>query len=92
MGLKNMLKKDGHRPSDDIPPSYPASDKTNIDEELGQNTNIQTGWTGDGYAGAVEYTNREGENYRTLGKWRACVILITIEGKMIRGWTCENTC
>ena len=36
--------------------------------------------TGDGFAGATEYPNQDSsENYKTLGRWRACVILITIE-------------
>ncbi|KAI8937077.1 hypothetical protein NX059_006295 [Plenodomus lindquistii] len=79
MGLKNFLKKDGHRTSTDAPSSYPGSSKEEMDEEIGHNTHIQTGWTGDGHAGASEYPNAGGENYRTLGRWRACVILITIE-------------
>lgn len=79
MGLKNFLKKDGHRTSTDTPSSYPESSKEDMDEEIGHNTNIQIGWTGDGHAGASEYPNASGENYRTMGRWRACVILITIE-------------
>jgi len=80
MGLKNFRKKEeegGDSPVQN-PPIYSASDKDTMDEELGQNTNIQMGWTGDGHAGASEYPGGE-ENYRTLGRWRACVILITIE-------------
>ncbi|KAH7380637.1 transmembrane amino acid transporter protein-domain-containing protein [Pyrenochaeta sp. MPI-SDFR-AT-0127] len=79
MGLKGYLKKEG-KGSPTEPPSYfPGSEKDELEEEYGHNTNIQTGWTGDGHAGANEYPYTGGENYRTLGRWRACVILITIE-------------
>ncbi|KAL6706527.1 hypothetical protein ACN47E_005283 [Coniothyrium glycines] len=79
MELKTLFKKDGRFPTN-TPPSYsPGSEKDDMEEVYGHNTNIQTGWTGDGHAGASEYPNAEGENYRTLGRWRACVILITIE-------------
>lgn len=81
MGLKNILKKESARRSIEVPTYYPESDKADVDEELGHNTNIQTGWTGDGHAGANEYPHLDRENYQTLGKWRACVILITIEGQ-----------
>ena len=78
MGLKSFLKKEQKAPSSDgVASDYPASEKDM--EAYGQNTDITTGWTGDGYAGASEYPNAPGENYRTLGRWRACVILITIE-------------
>ncbi|KAF1837329.1 hypothetical protein BDW02DRAFT_595651 [Decorospora gaudefroyi] len=80
MGLKTFLKKEHKTPSQDEAAShYPASEKDGIEEAHGHNTDIRTGWTGDGYAGASEYPNATGENYRTLGRWRACVILITIE-------------
>jgi amino acid permease len=79
MGLKTFLKKDSKTSSnDDVASQYMASDK-DMEETLGQNTELRTGWTGDGFAGAGEYPNAEGENYKTLGRWRACVVLITIE-------------
>jgi hypothetical protein len=81
MGLKNFLHKDEKKESStDLPPYYPESERSALDEEeYGNNTQIHTGWTGDGHAGANEYPNANGEEYRTLGRWRACVILITIE-------------
>lgn len=80
MGLKNPLHKDDRQEAPiDVPNYYPASEKSELDEECGNNRNIQTGWTGDGHAGASEYPNAGGENYKTLGRWRASVILITIE-------------
>ncbi|KAH8732215.1 transmembrane amino acid transporter protein-domain-containing protein [Phaeosphaeriaceae sp. PMI808] len=81
MGLKSFLKKGEKQdaPIDSSFPSYPSSEKDDMEEGYGHNTNIQTGWTGDGFTGANEYPNTEGENYKTLGRWRACVILITIE-------------
>lgn len=67
MGLKNPFQKkeaqESPTPSDTTP--YPASEKSTFDEEYGQNTNISTGGLED--------------EYRTLGRWRTCVILITIE-------------
>ncbi|EUC50326.1 hypothetical protein COCMIDRAFT_82415 [Bipolaris oryzae ATCC 44560] len=78
MGLKAFLKKEQKTSSNgDVASDYPPSDKDM--EAYGHNTDITTGWTGDGHAGAAEYPNASGENYRTLGRWRACVILITIE-------------
>lgn len=78
MGLKAFLKKEQKTSSDgDVASDYPPSEKDM--EAYGHNTDITTGWTGDGHAGASEYPNASGENYRTLGRWRACVILITIE-------------
>lgn len=83
MGLKNPFQKKGQgSPAPSDAPPYPGSEKSAYDEEYGQNTNITTGWTGDGFAGANEYPRQaEGlsDEYRTLGRWRACVILITIE-------------
>lgn len=80
MGLKDFYRKDKEEsPSAQSPsPTYSASDKDTMDEEMGHNTNIQMGWTGDGHAGANEYPSAS-EDYRTLGRWRAMVILITIE-------------
>lgn len=79
MGLKAFLKKEHKTPSNgDVASHTTASDKDDM-EAFGHNTDITTGWTGDGFAGATEYPNAPGENYRTLGRWRACVILITIE-------------
>ncbi|KAF2032319.1 hypothetical protein EK21DRAFT_61040 [Setomelanomma holmii] len=57
--------------------SYPPSHKDDMEEAYSQN--IQTGWAGDAHPGATEYPNMDGENYKTLGRWRACIILITIE-------------
>lgn len=80
MGLESFFKKDPQMPSLEAPPSYfNAPDKDETEEEYGLNINAQKGWTGDGDAGANEDANAGGENYRTLGRWRACVILITIE-------------
>lgn len=83
MGLPQFLKKEKkeHPSEGDVASSNsrPATREKEIDETVGQHTNIQTGWTGDGYAGAIEYPNAQGEDYKTLGRWRACVILITIE-------------
>lgn len=80
MGVLSALrKKDGHETPSETSP-YDSSEDTlseNKDEESGQQKQIQTGWTGDAHAGANEYPSQE--NYRTLGRWRACVILITIE-------------
>jgi hypothetical protein len=76
MGVFNSLrKKDEHESPTEVP-SYEDA-LTDKDEEYGQQQAIKTGWTGDGHAGANEYPSEE--NYRTLGRWRACVILITIE-------------
>lgn len=82
MGLKNPFQKkekDSPAPSETM--AYDGSEKASYDEEFGQNTNISTGWTGDGFAGANDNPlQRESDDaYRTLGRWRACVILITIE-------------
>ncbi|CAN9095429.1 unnamed protein product [Alternaria sp. RS040] len=80
MGLKAFLKKEHKAPSnDDVASHTTASEKGDMEQAYGHNTDITTGWTGDGFAGATEYPNTPGENYRTLGRWRACVILITIE-------------
>ena len=80
MGLKAFLKKDRASSSnDDVASHITGSEKDSEEQAYGQNTDITTGWTGDGFAGASEYPNAPGENYRTLGRWRACVILITIE-------------
>jgi amino acid permease len=81
MGLKTFFKKEHKKPpSDGAASHYAGSEKGTMDEDFGHNTAIHTGWTGDGFAGASEYPNNaEGENYRTLGRWRACVVLITIE-------------
>ncbi|KAH6616711.1 transmembrane amino acid transporter protein-domain-containing protein [Boeremia exigua] len=84
MGLKNPFQKKEAQgsPAQSETSPYPGSEKSNYDEEFGQNTNITTGWTGDGFAGANEYPQQRdglGDEYRTLGRWRACVILITIE-------------
>lgn len=81
MGFTRFLKKDGKPPARESHPTYlPESlEKDEMEQGYGHNTNIQTGWTGDGHAGASEYPNADGEDYRTLGRWRACVILITIE-------------
>lgn len=86
MGLKNPFQKkekDAQGPpasSETLP--YDGSEKASYDEEFGQNTNISTGWTGDGFVGANEHPTPQNEDdaaYRTLGRWRTCVILITIE-------------
>lgn len=79
MGLKSFLKKDGRESPTNSSPYYPGSEKDEVEAQYGYNTNIQTGWTGDGHAGANEYPVAHGEDYRTMGRWRACVILITIE-------------
>jgi len=80
MGLKAFLKKDRSAPSnDDVASHITGSEKDSEEQAYGHNTDITTGWTGDGFPGASEYPNAPGENYRTLGRWRACVILITIE-------------
>lgn len=84
MGLKNPFqKKEQGSPAPSDAPPYTGSEKSTYDEEYGHNTNITTGWTGDGFAGANEYPRQPeeglGDEYRTLGRWRACVILITIE-------------
>jgi amino acid permease len=77
MGLSAFLKKDQQSLANAPPAYYPESEKNDIEGEYGHNTNTQTGWMGDGHAGMDP--NAGGENYRTLGRWRACVILITIE-------------
>ena len=77
MGLKSYFRKDTERNS--VTSQTTPSVKSQADEEYGNRTNIQTGWTGDGFAGANEYLNAGGEEYKTLGRWQACVILITIE-------------
>lgn len=73
--LSNLRKKDGSDAASDAP-AY-DDNLANKDEECGHQQAIKTGWTGDGHAGASEYPSAE--NYQTLGRWRACVILITIE-------------
>ncbi|KAK7193102.1 hypothetical protein DPSP01_007558 [Paraphaeosphaeria sporulosa] len=81
MGVLSALhrKKDGRETPTETPPYCPSEDALSgdKDEEFGQQQPIRTGWTGDAHAGANEYPSQE--NYRTLGRWRACVILITIE-------------
>ncbi|KAJ4300708.1 hypothetical protein N0V90_002796 [Kalmusia sp. IMI 367209] len=79
MGVfKDLRKKDGRESPTDVPAYYPSENASgDKEEEYGQHQAIQTGWTGDGFAGASEYPSAE--NYQTLGRWRACVILITIE-------------
>jgi hypothetical protein len=80
MGIKDFLKKDkGTEFPMDAPPPYDPSTKSDDTEEAyGYSTNIQTG-TRDALPGADDRSNSDSENYRTLGRWRACVILITIE-------------
>ncbi|KAF2133458.1 hypothetical protein P153DRAFT_281723 [Dothidotthia symphoricarpi CBS 119687] len=71
MGLKSFRRKEKEgSPPSELPSTYSASDKDTMDEELGHNANLQ--------AGVSEHPDAA-ENYRTLGRWRACVILITIE-------------
>jgi hypothetical protein len=75
MGLKDLLKKDkGQEFPMDFPPPYSPSvkDDDDMEEGYGHSTSVQTG-DGDGNANAND------ENYKTLGRWRACVLLITIE-------------
>jgi amino acid permease len=74
MGLKDLLKKDkGHEfPMDSPPPYTPSVKDADMEEGYGHSANIQTG-DGDGNANANDV------NYKTLGRWRACVLLITIE-------------
>jgi hypothetical protein len=70
MGFKTFLKKDeGQGSSLDFPPRYPSSEKDDLEGSYGHDANIQAG----------EGSGPDNENYRTLGRWRACVILITIE-------------
>jgi amino acid permease len=70
MGLKTFLKKDErHGSSMDSPPRYTPSEKDDMEEAYRHNTNVQVG-DGSGVGS---------ENYKTLGRWRACVLLITIE-------------
>ena len=78
MGVLSNIRKKDESQSPEAPVYYPSDDASlGKDEECGQQQAIQTGWTGDGHAGASEYPSAE--NYQTLGRWRACVILITIE-------------
>jgi amino acid permease len=70
MGFKTFLKKDeSHGSSLDFPPRYPSSEKDDLEGSLGHDANVQAG----------EGSGPDNENYKTLGRWRACVILITIE-------------
>jgi hypothetical protein len=72
MGIKDFLKREKDTESLDAPPPYPPSDKDDsLEEGYGHSTNIQT--PGDNGLHA------DSENYKTLGRWRACVLLITIE-------------
>lgn len=76
MGVfKGLRKKDEVESSTDLPaytPNDAASAGTSAkDEELGQQQAIQTGWSGDAFAGANEYPQPGEENYKTLGRWRA---------------------
>lgn len=72
MGLKDFIKKD--KPQDfplDAPPPYPPSDKDQeLEEGYGHSTNLNN---------AGNEASSESEEYKTLGRWRACVLLITIE-------------
>jgi hypothetical protein len=80
MGIKDFLKKDkGTEFPMDAPPPYEPSTKSNDDlETYGHSTHVQTG-TRDALPGADGKSTTDSENYKTLGRWRACVILITIE-------------
>ncbi|KAH3907525.1 hypothetical protein HBI56_159460 [Parastagonospora nodorum] len=80
MGITDFLKKDkGADLAMDAPPPYDPSTKSEDTEEAyGHSTNIQTG-TRDALPGADDNSDTGSENYKTLGRWRACVILITIE-------------
>jgi amino acid permease len=78
MGLKRFLPKDRQGSLNDNSSYSHGSEKDDRDEEGGNNT-TQPGWTGHGHAGPNEDLTAGTENYRTLGRWRACVILITIE-------------
>jgi hypothetical protein len=80
MGLKDFLKKDKGTefPMEAPPPYDPSTKSDDMEEAYGHSTDIQTG-TRDALPGADDKSNADSENYRTLGRWRACVILITIE-------------
>jgi hypothetical protein len=76
MGIKDFLKKEKDSEfRQDAPPSYPPSEDSDVEHAYGHTTNIQTGalTATDGKSGT------DSENYKTLGRWRACVLLITIE-------------
>lgn len=61
-------------------PSYSlASEKDATDIPYGNDTTIEPGWKSDNLAPASYDEHPPEENYRNLGRWRACVILITIE-------------
>ncbi|KAH7401103.1 transmembrane amino acid transporter protein-domain-containing protein [Phaeosphaeria sp. MPI-PUGE-AT-0046c] len=72
MGLKDLMKKDKSTEFPlDAPPPYPPSDKDEeMSEGYGHSTNIHS---------TDKNTNPDSEEYKTLGRWRACVLLITIE-------------
>ena len=90
MGIKDFLKKDnGADFATDAPPPYDPSTKSEDTEEAyGHSTNIQTG-ARDALPGADGMSDTGSENYRTLGRWRACVILITIEVGIGKGLLCH---
>ncbi|KAF1921006.1 transmembrane amino acid transporter protein-domain-containing protein [Ampelomyces quisqualis] len=72
MGIKAFLKKEKDTEPMDAPRPYPPSDKDDsLEEAYGHSTHIQTGG-GDGL-------HADSENYKTLGRWRACALLINIE-------------
>lgn len=74
MGLKDLMKKDKSTEFPlDAPPPYPPSDSAKddeLEEGYGHSTNIHSG---------EKYASSQSEDYKTLGRWRACVLLITIE-------------
>jgi amino acid permease len=77
MAIKDFLKKD--KDTDfplDAPPSYPPSEDVDVENPYGHSTHIATG---DTLAATDGKGETDSENYKTLGRWRACVLLITIE-------------
>lgn len=79
MGVFNSFRKnDGPKLPIDTPNHYPSEDTvSDKDEEHGHNGTTQSGSTGEGDVGTSEHPPTE--DYQTLGRWRACVLLITIE-------------
>jgi amino acid transporter len=77
MGIKDFLKKEKDSEfRQDAPPSYAPSEDSDPEHAYGHTTNIHTG---DALAAADGKSGTDSENYKTLGRWRACVLLITIE-------------
>lgn len=79
MGLKRYLEKGSRAQSDADTGSIPSQTKSDPDLAKGDNANSEKGSTNESPGPDDHQEGVERSNYRTLDKWQACVLLITIE-------------